>query len=529
MQVAFRADASTLIGTGHVMRCLTLAAALRRLGTKCTFFCRSQLGDLCEVIASQGHEVRILAPLPTIHLDVTVDPVDGVDDAPHAKWLGTNSDQDAQETLKAMEGQIWDWLVVDHYAIDKKWQRYFRHNCRQLAVLDDLADRDHECDLLVDPGAEPDLPARYARRVPGGATLLVGLHFAILRPEFDVVRATVVPLVPAPLVPRVPHIAPKQLLVMFGGNDGAGHTLEALEAIALTAPNGTLIDVVISSINQDQSRLIAFCSARKNFVLRIASNEVAKLMVRADLVVASGGGAVYERLYLRRPSLVKIVAENQRRPLEYMASVGFFDLYNNGLELEKALRQAFAKGVIPPRDVVRNGVPTIANILLQRLVSLQAPSPLDLRRSFHWLQDAELRQQFLMRGDAPTRRSHFQYWRRLLADNRQRIFSIYQGRQHIGNAGLRDINQVAGQAELWLYIGIAAKRGAGLGKVALQQLENVILNQFSCPTAVLHVSRFNVPAYRLYCKSGYRLSCLQDAEVIGFMSGFDVVRMEKML
>ena len=212
-----------------------------------------------------------------------------------------------------------------------------------------------------------------------------------------------------------------------------------------------------------------------------------------------------------------------------MASVGLFGLYNNSRELEDALCQAFAQGVNPPPDMVRNGVPTITRTLLQRLVSLQAPRPLDLRRSFYWLQDAGLRQQFLMRGDAPTRHAHFQYWRHLLADNRQRIFSIYQGRRHIGKAGLRDINQVSGQAELWLYLGIAEKRGEGLGKVALHQLESVIRDHFGCHTAVLHVSRFNAPAYRLYCHSGYRLSCYQDAEAAGFMPGLDVVRMEKTL
>lgn len=506
------------------MRCLTLAAALRHVGATCTFFCRSQPGDMREVIASQGHVVRMLTPLLNVDIDAAVYLAEGTDDAPHAHWLGTSSAQDAKDTLEAMAGQFWDWLVVDHYALDEKWERYLRRNCRHLAVLDDLADRDHDCDLLVDPGAEPDLRARYAQRVPRCAALLIGPQSAILRPEFDVARATVLSV-----APRVLSIVPRQLLVMFGGNDSASHTMEALEAIAVTAPAGTLVDVVVSCINQDQARLVAFCATRIDFILHVASNEVAKLMARADLVVASGGGAVYERLYLRRPSLIKVVAENQRKPLQYMASVGLFGLYNNSRELEAALCQAFAQGVNPPPDMVRNGVPTITRTLLQRLVSLQAPRPLDLRRSFYWLQDAGLRQQFLMRDGAPTRGGHFQYWRRLLADNRQRIFSIYQGRRHIGNAGLRDINLASGQAELWLYLGIAAKRGEGLGKVALHQLESVIRDHFSCHTAVLHVSGFNAPAYRLYCHSGYRLSCYQDAEAAGFMPGLNVVRMEKTL
>lgn len=524
MKVAFRADASTLIGTGHVMRCLTLAAALRNEGVTCTFFCRSQPNDMREVIASQGHEVRLLTPLQNVSMDVGLDSKADADDAFHAHWLGTSSAQDAQDTLAAMDGQFWDWLVVDHYALDVKWETYLRRSCRQLAVLDDLADRDHDCDLLLDPGVEPDLPSRYKQRVPRTTKLLIGPQFAILRQEFEVARARV-----SSINPLNPTMAPSRVLVMFGGNDAAGHTLEALEAIALTAPLGTVVDVVVSSINQDLVRLDAFCVNRANFILHFASNEVANLMAQADLVVASGGGAVYERLYLRRPSLIKLVAENQRKPLQYMASVGMFGLYNNRDELEAALCQAFQQGLNPPPDVVRNGVPTLTRNLLQRLVSLQGPRSLDMRRSYYWLKDAGLRQKFLLRGDAPTRHAHFQYWRRLLADKRQRIFSIYQGCQHVGTAGLRNINHFTGQAELWLYLGIEAKRGEGLGKVALYLLECIIRDQLKCHTAVLHVSRFNLPAYELYCHSGYHLSCYQNAEGAGFMPGLSVVRMEKKL
>lgn len=524
MKVAFRADASSQIGTGHVIRCLTLATALRQAGAACTFFCRSQRGDLRETIASQGHEVRMLAPLPNAGTDVAAEAMTGTDGPPHAGWLGTSSAQDAQDTLDAMVGQCWDWLVVDHYGLDVEWEQRLRSSCRQLAVLDDLADRDHDCDLLVDSGVESNLVARYARRVPRTAELFIGPHYAILRPEFDAARATV-----ASPVNLTRPVLPRQLLVMFGGNDAAGHTFEALEAIAAVAPDGTKVDVVVSAINQDCARLAAFCAAHGDFSLHVASSEVARLMARADLVVASGGGATWERLYLRRPSLLKVVAENQRKPLEYMANAGLFDLYGTSDELEKALRQAFAQGVTQPPDMVCNGVPVIIQALLQRLVSLQAPCPLDLRHSFHWLQDAGLRQQFLMRGDAPTRRHHFRYWRRLLSDPAQRIYSIYQGRRHIGNAGLRNIDQATGQAELWLYLGEAAERGAGLGKLVVQQLEDVIREHLGCRTAVLHVSRLNLPAYRLYCQVGYQLSVCQDAVEAGFLPGLEVVRMEKTL
>jgi len=521
MQVAFRVDASFQIGTGHVMRCLTLAAALHQAGATCTFFCRSRPGDQRDLITSQGHEVCLLASLSDSGTYAGAGATAGESGPPHGKWLDTSSTQDAQDTLDAMAERSWDWLVVDHYGLDAQWERRLRGSCRQLAVLDDLADRDHDCDLLVDPGAEPDLPECYAQRVPREAVLFIGPQYAILRTEFDAARTS--------LAPVARPVQPKQLLVMFGGNDAAGHTMEALLAIASTAPVGTHTHVVVSVINQDRARLAEFCSTRNDFSLHVASSEVARLMACVDLVVASGGGATWERLYLRRPSLLKVVAENQRKPLQYMASLGLFGLYSTRNELEKALVEAFTRGVVSPPDVVRNGVPTITRALLQRLVSMHAIRPLDLRRTFRWLQDPGLRQQFLMRGDAPTRHGHFQYWRRLLADAGQRVYSIYQGGCHIGNAGLRNIDQATGQAELWLYLGETARRGVGVGRVALQQLEDVTRDQLCCRTAVLHVSRLNLPAYRLYCDAGYQVSVRQDARTAGFVSGLEVVRMEKTL
>lgn len=495
------------------MRCLTLAAALRNAGGSCTFVCRSQPGHMGPEIAARGFPLSMLAPLPAL-----TGPSTG---SPHAAWVGTSFEQDAQDTRQALARQQWDWLVVDHYGLDAGWERLLRGTCRQIAVLDDLADRDHDCDLLIDPGAEPDLPDRHAKRVSDAAALFIGPQYCILRPEFDAMRGTI--------SKSTGRIVPQHLMVMFGGNDSGCHTMEALEAIASVAPGGTNADVVVSALNQDQARIADFCAKHPGFTFHVATPEVAQLMARTDLVVASGGGATWERLYLRRPALLKVVAENQRKPLEYMAAAGFFSLYGKRDELESALHAAFVDGVQQPPDLVRNGVPDIVRAMEQRLINLETPYPLDLRRTFHWLHDSSLRNQFLMRGDQPTRRGHFEYWRRLLADSGQRIYSIRQGRRHIGNAGLRNIDSMVGQAELWLYLGEAAERGSGLGKWALRQLEDVIRIELGCRTAVLHVSQHNLPAYGLYRHAGYRLSERQDAVAAGFLPGLSVVRMEKQL
>ena len=516
MRVAFRTDASSQIGTGHVMRCLTLADALREESVECQFVCREHEGHLMGYIRSRGYQLHALST-PQV-------PDPFVSDLAHASWLDVDWKTDAAQTRQVLGSEPLDWLIVDHYALDLRWESALRSSCKHIMVIDDLADRQHDCDILVDPGAEPDLPARYKKLVPQAAKLFIGPRFALLRKEFDFYRESNVCNASEHKV-----IVPKRLLVMFGGNDKEGHTLEALVAIAHLAPKVTQIDVVVSAINQDHQRIESFCLKHDNFKIHKVSEKIALLMARADFVIGSGGGSTWERLYLRRPSLVKVVAENQRKPLESLADEGLLALYCNRGELEKALRQVFLEGAALPPDLVRNGVPAITKTLIHDLLCIQAPCPLDVRRTYHWLQDRELRRHFLMRGGEPTRRNHFQYWRGLLSNPEQLVFSIYEGCRHIGSAGLRNINKASSSAELWLYLGDQNKRGKGRGKIILKELETLIRNHLGYERAFLHVSKLNIPAMRLYSGSGYQISALQDAEAVGFEASDEVVRMEKIL
>lgn len=512
MFVAFRADASYKIGTGHVMRCLTLAESLCSEGAYCVFVCRNLSGNLAKVIEARGFSFRML---PVLHYDSQLIS----DSMSPPEPVGTSCLVDAEQTLDVLGDRQWDWLVVDHYGLDSRWERILRQRCRQILVLDDLADRIHDCDLLVDPGAEPDLFFRHARCVLPETCLYVGPKYALLRSEFDRERMALSSLAES--------IIPRRLLVMFGGNDIDGNSLEAIETIARTAPADVEVDIIVSCINQDIERIKSFCETRTGYQLHSATSDVARLMVTADLVVASGGGATWERLYLRRPGLVKAIADNQRKPLEYLANAGCFEIYNDSFQLQKALHYAFSVGVKRPPDIVSNGTPVITRAIMNRLVSLEPFSALDVRRTFYWLQDSDLRDQFLMRGGTPVRRNHFQYWRKLLSDPYQRIFAIRQGRRHIGNAGLRSFNDISNEAELWLYFGSENDRGAGLGKVVLSQLHAYISNHLKCSTAFLYVAKKNTRAYSLYVRAGYVLSQKQDSNAAGFLPEMDVVRMER--
>lgn len=314
---AIRADASVDIGTGHVMRCLTLANTLRETGAQCVFVCRPHEGHLIDHITAQGFSALTLpAPPGGKSRGPTASPTQ---EPPHAQWLGGDWEKDAQDTLDALTQfsgvRPIDWLIVDHYALDARWEKRLRRACTRLMVIDDLADRPHVCDLLLDQnlGRKPE---DYAGLVPPGTTLLLGPRCALLRPEFAKARAE--------SLARRKNPRLKNILVTMGGIDkdnATGRVLDALDAAPL--PAGVRITVVMGAKAPwlDEVRARATQMHLPTEILVGASN-MAELMANCDLAIGAGGGTTWERCALGVPSIFVELAANQRSVIKAMQTTG---------------------------------------------------------------------------------------------------------------------------------------------------------------------------------------------------------------
>ncbi len=302
MKVIFRADASVQIGTGHVMRCLTLADALAMRGADCQFISRAHQGNLIEFVRGKGYAVHVLPELPS--------PSDAVqpDQQPllaHSHWLGGTQAQDAEACRYILAELQPDWLIVDHYALDARWERALKSHYRKLMVIDDLADRPHECDLLLDQTYSRKAED-YRAWVPASCRLLCGSQYALLRPEFAALR-------PYSLQRRKePQL--RQLLITMGGVDkdnATGQVLEALRSCAL--PVDCRISVVMGAT-----------APWLNEVERLAQNmpwptqvkvgvrDMARLMADSDLAIGAAGATTWERCCLGLPTGMLVLAENQQ-------------------------------------------------------------------------------------------------------------------------------------------------------------------------------------------------------------------------
>lgn len=308
LRIAFRTDASVQIGTGHVMRCLTLADALRMHGAECLFICRPHTGNLLDLIAQRGHRAVALPPLAT---DATLPQVGPA----HAHWLGTGWASDAADTRQALGGEPVDWLVVDHYALDAQWEQALRPACQHLMVIDDLADRVHDCDLLLDQNLGRTA-ADYSSLLPGNATTLVGPQYALLRPEFARLRAESLARRASPQF--------KRLLITMGGVDKdntTGSVLEALNTCIL--PPDLHITVVMGPhapwLRQVQAQAIQMRCSTQVFV---GVNDMARLMTDSDLAIGAAGSTSWERCCLGLPTIQLVLAENQKEAAAALAELG---------------------------------------------------------------------------------------------------------------------------------------------------------------------------------------------------------------
>ncbi|MDB4638757.1 UDP-2,4-diacetamido-2,4,6-trideoxy-beta-L-altropyranose hydrolase [bacterium] len=305
--LVIRCDASFLIGSGHVMRCRTLAHELLRRGVKVIFLCRRQPGDL---IKSLAQEFTVLE-LPELQRSTISKSCDEPLQSRklYSSWLGCSQKQDAADCLRALAEagiRTFSWLVVDHYGLDADWEAQMLSGCvgdflPRFFVIDDLADRHHQTDFLLDQGFYGAITeTRYKGLVPDQCRQLLGPQYALLGPEYAQLHT---------LLPSRTEL--RRVFVFFGGVDLSNHTSKALEALLDPELADLAVDVVLGFQCPHRQVVEKSVKRRPYTTLHNPQPSLAGLMSRADLAIGAGGATTWERACLGLPSLVVAIAENQ--------------------------------------------------------------------------------------------------------------------------------------------------------------------------------------------------------------------------
>lgn len=265
MNVIIRTDASVKIGSGHVMRCLTVAKKLRMRGCYVKFWMESLEGNLIDYVTNEGFE----------------------------------------NVKKAEQADLY---IVDHYSLDVEWERSIRPFTQKLVVIDDLA-REHDCELLLDQNIVPNYETRYDDKVQAHCVKLLGPKYLIIRDEFIEARRK--------LRVRTPDI--KRLLIFMGGTDPTSETMKILQALKFF--NFEHVDIVVGNGNLLKETIRQICLER-GYTYHCQIDYMAYLMQQADFAIGAGGSTTWERCYVGLPSSATIVADNQRETTNFAQALG---------------------------------------------------------------------------------------------------------------------------------------------------------------------------------------------------------------
>ena len=500
MRLAFRTDASLQIGTGHVMRCLALARALRGAGARCQFITRALPGHLARRIKAEGFDVTLL-PEPKGQTPFSP--------PAHAHWAGVNSMQDAAETKAALDAATLDWLVMDHYAFDARWQRAVQPPGAKLMVIDDLADRPHDCDLLLDQNLGHDA-ADYDGLVPDRCTLLTGPRYALLRPEFAEARA-------AALSARSGR-GLKHLLITMGGVDVADATSTVLTVLRdAPLPKKLHITAIMGSNAPALERVHALAQDMpRPTEVAVDVADMAARMAAADLAISAGGGTTWERCCLGLPSIIVETAANQAGIAREMTAIGAaldpgpMQAKDFARSLQSALTEYQAAARLDEMSEQAaalcdgDGVGRVLAALMPSEVNFRDATCEDSRRVWEWRSAVE--KSLRMMGDDTPYYQHDKWFRKAVSDADRIIRVVTQGTLPCGYLRLDRTNGSCARVSICVS---TEARGQGLGQRLLKEADTVGRRiEIKRLNAEIHPK--NAASRRVFENAGYKQGDIVD-------------------
>lgn len=306
-----RVDSSLEIGTGHLARCLALADHLAKIKAKVVFICRNHHGSTHELIPKKNFRLHLLNGKE--NQATSANPSD---------WLGCSQLQDASESSLYIDMYQKPNVIVDHYGLDYIWESNIK--CKSMTVIDDLANRHHQCSLLIDQSLK-NTKSNYKKLVDGSFDFIGG-NKVILREEFSIKEAW-----------KLSENG--MVLICMGGADPQSYTKKILKNIILNHrkfsghQDISEIKVIVGSSYCDYEELITLAdSTTLKVSIIFAPDNISKLMLSSDLCILSCGTMILEACALGVPSIGIAVAENQKSTAEFLAKAGaieFYDFKNN--------------------------------------------------------------------------------------------------------------------------------------------------------------------------------------------------------
>lgn len=448
MNIVFRLDASAAIGLGHLKRCGALAEALIGLGCECRFLWRDLGFDCATVIHNAG----------------------AVSTQMYASEAGESFDwqTDANAFLSSNCGRSVDWVIIDHYALDRKWHEHIKAALRcQIAVIDDLADRPLGGEVLIDQNYHPDHSVKYSSRLLPGTRLLGGPRYALLGSDYARARRY-------SFSDKV-----KSIGLFMGGSDPANSScaaLDAVDAAGFTAP----VEIVSTSANPHLETLRTRCAARDDTRLLVDLPTLADFFARHDLQIGAGGSASWERFCIGVPSIIAGFAENHDQLLVPLAEMGVAKTLSIGWSVADLAHciQALVESPAERQRLCENGkemvdgagsIRTAITLTAAQLQLRQAHAD-DCAMAFEWRNHPAVR--LASRQQQPIKfADHASWFQQTLDSSSRQLFVGAIGHLAVGFIRLDEIEPDCLEVSFYLDPSL---HGLGLGACLLSSVEKSV-------------------------------------------------------
>jgi len=497
-RICFRVDGSHFMGSGHIMRCVNLATGLQQRGAEITFLCRPLDGHYCNLLTEKGFKV---CRLPDASLTKT-EQSNG--ESSESNWLAVSLSQEIAETHQIFRMlSDFDWIIVDHYGLDARWESAMRPYTSKILVIDDLANRSHDCDLLIDQNYFSNADVRYVTKVPSNCSSMLGPKYALLQKQY------------AELHPSIAHRSGKikRILVSFGGHGFSDLVMLVINAfLALAKPNIEM-DVILNKDNP-QYELVQNAIANEPAIhLHERQPSLAKMMANADLAIGASGATTWERLCMGLPSIVISLADNQTNIAHELNQLGLIQWLGNKSEVNEIVIKDALNSVFNRTDLTEwsqrcwqlvdgNGVFRVLNVILSStgdFLSLRPAEASDEDLLLEWANEGSVRKSAFTTDLIDSNLHNTWFKKRLQSPDQCRIYIAEL-------AGSHPIGQVRFERNTtgWSidYSVDPLFRGRGFGKRMLAEAIELVAD--AKPARIYgEVKPENVPSLKVFDELGF--------------------------
>tara|TARA_X000000368_G_scaffold89881_1_gene68593 strand:- start:30078 stop:31589 length:1512 start_codon:yes stop_codon:yes gene_type:complete len=496
MIVFFRTDLSLEIGTGHAMRCLSLSKEFKRKGIVTKFIFRDYEDGTRSLIEKLFPNCYFIESPSKKNKNLKSD---------EYRWSHSTKIDDAKKTKDILKDFEVDWLIIDHYSIDKTWENSIKKYVKNIMVIDDLFDRDHYCNALTDPSSNPTSLKIYKKRLNKSADLLIGNKYALIDSIYSEYRD----------IYRKRNFKNPRILIFFGGIDIQDHTYETVKFISNANIKFSEIDVVVGNNYHNKNNLRKLCQKNK-YNLIVQTNKMHELMHNSDISIGSGGITTWERCSLGLPTFVCQIAKNQEQLIKAAAKNSLIFSPNSNKNFKIFLKDhliSFLKNTslleyISNRafkSIDAKGCNRIVSYIMQKSLNARFASIKDSKKIFKWRNSFEVRK-FSRNKKIINISDHNNWIKKILASKKESLIIVENNKDPVGVVRFSILNDSS--AEISIYL-VPKYIGKGMGNGVLDKAEELFLSKFKKIKVInANVLADNERSKYLFLKSKYEYNDL---------------------